>query len=174
MTKEIKPTPIDTTNHYVDNVQLYEDIKKWKSTYDQDQKMPESIAVAIIAICEKLVNRYNFSGYSQNWKEDMVADGIYDGIKGLHNFDPERSKNPFAYISQTAYFAFVRRIKTEKQQLAIMYQNFVSNVYDNVSDEINPDEEFIQDIHSKITEYEQSTKVTKKKNEQTLEDLLGI
>lgn len=163
-----------TENHYVDNDQLYEDIKKWKSTYDTDKKMPHSIALAIVAIANKLINRYNFSGYSANWKQDMVADGIEDCVKGLHNFDPERSNKPFSYLTQTCFYAFVRRIKTEKKEVAITYQNFVSNVYDNISDEIDPDENFIQDIHSKIEDYEKSTKVTKKKPEQTLEEMLGI
>lgn len=173
MEKELKPTKPD--NHYVDNILLYEQVVKWKSTYDTKPKMPDTIALAIMAIAEGLIKRYNFSGYSDNWKQDMLSDGIEDCVKGLHHFDPERSKNVYGYINQTCWYAFVRRIKTEKKETASMYKFFMTNVYDEVSDEIEADETFIQDIHSKITEYEESIKVKpKKKEEHTLEDFLGI
>ena len=38
------------------------------------------------------------------------------------NFDPEKSKNPFAYFTQITYFAFLRRIKKEKDQDKIKYK----------------------------------------------------
>ena len=33
-----------------------------------------------------------------------------------HNFDPEKSKNPFSYFTQIIYYAFLRRIEKEKKQ----------------------------------------------------------
>jgi hypothetical protein len=38
------------------------------------------------------------------------------------NFDPEKSKNPFAYFTQIIYFAFLRRIQKEKKQLYTKYK----------------------------------------------------
>ena len=35
----------------------------------------------------------------------------------IDNFDPEKSSNPFAYITQIIYFAFIRRITREKKHL---------------------------------------------------------
>ena len=40
----------------------------------------------------------------------------------MSNFDPEKSKNPFAYFTQITYFAFLRRIKKEKDQDKIKYK----------------------------------------------------
>ena len=39
-----------------------------------------------------------------------------------HNFDPEKSKNPFSYFTQIIYFAFLRRIEKEKKQSYIKYK----------------------------------------------------
>ena len=39
------------------------------------------------------------------------------------NFDPKKSKNPFAYFTQIIYFAFIRRIHKEKKQLYVKYKS---------------------------------------------------
>ena len=57
----------------------------------------------------------------------MVSDGIENCINYIDNFDPDKSKNPFAYFTQIIYYAFLRRIQKEKKQLYIKHkaiQNF--------------------------------------------------
>ena len=39
-----------------------------------------------------------------------------------HNFDQEKSKNPFSYFTQIIYYAFLRRIQKEKKQNFIKYK----------------------------------------------------
>jgi len=53
------------------------------------------------------------------FREDMISDGIENCVQYIHNFDPEKSKNPFAYFTQIIHFAFLRRIGKEKKQLEI-------------------------------------------------------
>ena len=40
----------------------------------------------------------------------------------MNNFDPAKSKNPFAYFTQITFYAFVRRIQKEKKQLQTKYR----------------------------------------------------
>ena len=40
----------------------------------------------------------------------------------FRNFDPKKSKNPFAYFTQIIYYAFLRRIMKEKKQLYVKYK----------------------------------------------------
>lgn len=40
----------------------------------------------------------------------------------FNNFDPNVSKNPFAYFTQIIYYAFLRRIQKEKKQLYVKYK----------------------------------------------------
>ena len=49
----------------------------------------------------------------------MISDGIENCLQYIDNFDPEKSKNPFAYFTQIIYYAFVRRIAKEKKQQKI-------------------------------------------------------
>ena len=47
----------------------------------------------------------------------MISDGIENCLQYVHNFNPEKSDNPFAYFTQIIYYAFLRRIQKEKKQI---------------------------------------------------------
>jgi hypothetical protein len=52
----------------------------------------------------------------------MIGDGIENCLMYFENFDPAKSKNPFAYFTQIIYYAFLRRIQKEKKQLYVKYK----------------------------------------------------
>ena len=52
----------------------------------------------------------------------MVSDGLENAIQALGNFDPTKSKNPFAYFTQIIWYAFLRRIDKEKKQVYIRHK----------------------------------------------------
>jgi hypothetical protein len=52
----------------------------------------------------------------------MIGDAIENSIRYFHNFNPEKSRNPFAYFTQISKFAFIRRIAKEKKQLYVKYK----------------------------------------------------
>jgi DNA-directed RNA polymerase specialized sigma24 family protein len=52
----------------------------------------------------------------------MISDGIENCLHYIHNFNPDKSTNPFAYFTQIIYYAFIRRIQKEKKQLYIKYK----------------------------------------------------
>ena len=54
----------------------------------------------------------------------MISDGIIDCISAVDNFDPDKTNNPFAYFTQIAWNAFIRRIHKEKKQTYIKHKNF--------------------------------------------------
>ena len=45
-----------------------------------------------------------------------------NGKLATNNFDPTKSKNPFAYFTQIIYYAFLRRIQKEKKQTYVKYK----------------------------------------------------
>ncbi|AUM58573.1 late sigma transcription factor [Proteus phage phiP4-3] len=150
-------------NNYINNKELYKEICKWKQDcYDAGYqvKIPDSIGRAIMLIAEGLSNRYNFSGYTPTWKQEMYWDGIEATIKGLYGFDEKKYNNPHAYITMACFNAFVQRIKKERKEMAIKYSYFVHNVYDEFDTDLSQiaDETFIQDIYDKLNSYESSVK----------------
>jgi len=112
--------------HYVNNAELYKamvaykkDLKKALKEETIVPRIPNYIGECIMKIATHLAHRPNFSNYT--FKDEMVSDGIENCLLYINNFDPKKSKNPFAYFTQIIYFAFVRRIQKEKKHLYTKY-----------------------------------------------------
>ena len=116
-----------STSHYIDNKLFYtEMVKFWNSCQEAKKngeprpEIPEYVGKCIMLIAQRLSTRPNFIGYS--YREEMVGDGIENCLMYFDNFDPNKSKNPFAYFTQIIYYAFLRRIGKEKKQLYVKYK----------------------------------------------------
>ena len=110
--------------HYVNNAEFLQAIIEYKKACQEAEEsgddkpvIPNYLGECILKIARKLSNRPNFINYS--YKDDMILDGIENCIQYFDNFNPEKSKNPFAYFTQIIYFAFLRRIDKEKKQAYI-------------------------------------------------------
>ena len=66
------------------------------------------------------------------YREDMIGDGIENCIQYIHNFDPDKSSNPFAYFTQIVYYAYLRRIAKEKRQQSIREKILERKGYEEV------------------------------------------
>ena len=62
----------------------------------------------------------------------MISDGIENCVQYINNFDPEKSRNPFAYFTQIIHYAFLRRIQKEKKQMEIKNKILEKTGYDQV------------------------------------------
>ena len=126
--------------HYVDNKEFLQHMIEFKEATtaardngESDPRIPDAIGVIFVKIASHLSYKSNFINYA--FREDMIADGIENCIQYIHNFDPEKSKNPFAYFTQIIYYAFLRRIQKEKKQLYVRYKSLENSQFDNMSDE---------------------------------------
>jgi hypothetical protein len=114
-------------SHYVNNgdllkaiIQYKKDVKEAKREGKPKPVIPDYVGKCLLLIAENLAHKPNFNGFT--WKEDMIGDGIENCIMYFDNFDPKKSKNPFAYFTQIIYYAFLRRILKEKKQLYAKYK----------------------------------------------------
>jgi hypothetical protein len=113
--------------NYVNNPDLlaaliaYKELcKEAEDAGEKNPQVPEYIGKCILLIATRLATKPNFSGYS--YKEEMISDGIENCLQYIHNFNPEKSHNPFAYFTQIIWFAFLRRIQKEKKQTYIKFK----------------------------------------------------
>ena len=83
-------------------------------------KLPNYIGECWMKIAEGLSHKPNFINYP--FREEMISDGIVNCLQYHENFDPAKTSNPFAYFTQIIYYAFLRRIQKEKDQLYIRYK----------------------------------------------------
>ena len=139
--EKIKKVPI----HYVDNKKLYTEMVKFIAKCDeakeqglQRPRVTNYIGECILKISTRLATRPNFVGYS--YKDEMISDGIENCLCYLHNFNPEKSKNPFAYFTQIIYYAFLRRIQKEKKQLYIKHKSFENSIVMNTLVDMAPED----------------------------------
>ena len=112
------------SEHYVNNKEFLEALIQYKKKVKNAEEngeikppIPNYIGECILKIATHLSFKPNFVNYM--FKDDMISDGIENCIQYLHNFDPEKSSNPFAYFTQIIHYAFLRRIQREKRQLEI-------------------------------------------------------
>ena len=120
--------------HYVDNKKLFEVLVEYKTALLKSPKnpppIPEFVGECLLLIANHLAMKPNFVGYT--FRDDMISDAIENCVRYLHNFDPKKSQNPFAYFSQTIHYAFLRRISREQKQT---YQKYKYAVHQSRSGE---------------------------------------
>ena len=117
----------EQTVNYIDNKEFFSAMVVWKKQIieadEQDDPRPpvnNYIGECFMKIAERLSHKSNFSSYP--YKEEMISDGIENCVMYAHNFNPEKSKNPFSYFTQIIYYAFLRRIEKEKKQSYIKFR----------------------------------------------------
>ena len=112
------------SEHYVNNKELLaalieyrEKVALAKQNDEPKPRITNYLGSCFLKIATHLSYKPNFVNYM--FREDMISDGIENCIQYIHNFDPEKSRNPFAYFTQIIHYAFLRRIQREKRQLDI-------------------------------------------------------
>ena len=165
--------------NYINNPDLLESLilykQKCKEAEDAGEEKPivsNYIGECIYQIANRLATKPNFSGYS--FKEDMIMDGIENCLQYMHNFDPAKTQNPFAYFTQIIWYAFLRRIAKEKKQMYVKFKSsheMISSggTYDggeDISIHLNVSGEYINDF---IEGYEAKMVSSKSKKKDAME-----
>ncbi len=122
--------------HYVDNKKLLAAMIEFRNSVieakENDKprpRIPDYIGECIMKISEHLSYRPNFINYT--YKDEMISDGIENCLLYIDNFNPEKSKNPFAYFTQIIYYAFIRRMQKEKKQTYVKYKSLERHVLED-------------------------------------------
>jgi len=151
------------SEHYVNNKEFLAALIRYREDVEiaqlQDKTkpvIPRYIGECFLKIANHLSFKPNFVNYM--FKEDMISDGIENCVQYIHNFNPEKSQNPFAYFTQIIHYAFLRRIQREKRQLEIKNKILEKSGYNEVFDDSNQidgttyaDYNSIKDaVHSKL------------------------
>ncbi len=151
------------SEHYVNNKEFLAALIKYREDKEIAEMkglpkppIPRYIGECFLKIANHLSFKPNFVNYM--FKEDMVSDGIENCVQYIHNFNPEKSQNPFAYFTQIIHYAFLRRIQREKRQLEIKNKIIERSGYSEVFDDNNTldgsnysDYNSIKDaVHSKL------------------------
>ena len=129
--------PKKKTEHYVNNKELLEALIVYRAKVAEakEKDLPKPritnyLGSCFLKIATHLSYKPNFVNYM--FRDDMISDGIENCVQYIHNFDPEKSRNPFAYFTQIIHYAFLRRIQKEKKQLDIKTKIIEKTGFDEV------------------------------------------
>lgn len=159
--------------NYINNKTLYSAMIQYKNSVDeavkegkQKPRVTDYIGQSILLICNNLAKKPNFSGYT--YKQDMISDGIIDCVAAVDNFNPDKTNNPFAYFTQIAWNAFIRRIHKEKKQTYIKHKNYENSVlheehWDHSTPQLKTNEysdEVVRSYENKLTKIKKPSKLS--------------
>jgi len=123
--------------HYVNNQDFLEALIVYKKKCEKAEAegktrpvIPRYIGECFLKIANRLSFKPNFVNYT--YRDDMISDGIENCVQYINNFNPEKSKNPFAYFTQIIYYAFLRRIQKENKQQEIKNKVLERSGYEHV------------------------------------------
>ena len=144
--------------HYVDNKKFLEAMIEHRDKCEKAEKRGRTkpvvtnyIGECFLKIANHLSYRPNFINYT--FRDDMISDGIENCLQYMNNFNPEKSKNPFAYFTQIIYYAFIRRIQKEKKQIQIKSKLIANAGVENMMDQLQGDD---QQYQSQLLDYLQN------------------
>ena len=108
------------SEHYVNNKdflaaleQYAIDVERAKEKGNPKPQIPRYIGECFLKIANHLSYKPNFVNYM--FKDDMICDGIENCVRYIHNFNPEKSKNPFAYFTQIIYYYIPEKDSTREE-----------------------------------------------------------
>lgn len=146
----------DEPLYYVKNKDLIPEIEKMS---ENDGQLSEELGRMVLLIAKNLSNKGNFINYT--WKEDMIQEGVLTCCKYLRNFDLNKSKNPFAYITTICTHAFVNYINRQKKHSDIKDRCFHNREFVVEDDTLT--------LSNKAIDYSVMSRETKKKKKKKAE-----
>ena len=115
------------SSHYINNKEFLEKISAYREKRLEAEECGEPrpqvtnyLGECFVKIANHLAFKSNFVNYT--FRDEMILDGIENCLTYMDNFDPAKSKNPFAYFTQITYYAFIRRIQKEKRQMETKFK----------------------------------------------------
>jgi hypothetical protein len=179
------------TAHYVNNADFSTAVVEYvtlvNEARDNDNAIPEVpqyIAECFLRICEGLSHKSNFIRYT--YREEMVMDAVENCLKAILNYNIETATrtgkpNAFAYFTQIAWYAFLRRIEKEKKQQDIKLK-FLSRAgiedFIEAGDDTNAEAAFVDTLRARIDKVKETdrqvkefAKVTRKRRKTADSDL---
>jgi len=172
MAKRVRRDP--NSAHYIDNKEFLEKISAYRELRIEAEESGEErprvtnyIGECFVKIANHLAYKSNFVNYT--FRDEMILDGIENCLTYMDNFDPAKSRNPFAYFTQITYYAFIRRIQKEKRQMETKFKYIksldIDQILEQSADGSQHSNDYLSYMRSMIEQAEADNAAADKANE---------
>lgn len=112
------------TLKFIENKEFLRFLKEYKETknensekYDlkKNRQVFNSLGEIFDNMAKKLLFSPKFINYTQDWKNEMYSEGVYNCIRYVDNFNVDTHDNPFAYFTQVIWNSFLQVLNKEKR-----------------------------------------------------------
>ena len=122
-TTKKKTTRKRGSQNYLNNARLLEHIGLSKERLAERQKkhpeatpaecMTPELVKMLMMLVERYAQRANWRGYT--YIDDMKSEALVSLLNGALKFNPEKSQNPFGYLTQIVTHSFLTTLDKEKK-----------------------------------------------------------
>lgn len=95
-------------------------LSNYRDSFGGEPRVSEYLGKCFYDLAENYSHNFNFKNYT--FRSEMVMDAVYFCVKYIDTFNPEKTKNPFAYFTTTCHHAFLQRIDKEHKILYSKYK----------------------------------------------------
>lgn len=128
---EIKQTPKRRVKrNYINNPDFCEALENHRDLTrkaiaegKEAPRISKYIGECFYQLATRIATKPNFSGYT--YKEDMILDAVERCVTYIGSFNPDVTRNPFAYFTRVVYNAFINRIKVERRDTYWKYKMMI-------------------------------------------------
>ena len=114
--------PKQKNAHYVDNKKFHQAMIEWKEKCkdaeeagDDTPRISDYIGECFLKIANGLSYRPNFINYT--YRQEMISDGIENCLQYIHNFNPDKSKNPLHILHKSYIMHLFVEYKKKRNNL---------------------------------------------------------
>lgn len=121
---------------------LKEEIADNKEEIDElsskSRRVYEKIGKQFLLIATNFMNKPRYINYSDDWKDDMISEAVYDMIRYIHNYDVDlmesyldrgKTPDPFSYFSQYVRNGAMRYLSERYKDADFLVRlSFIENI----------------------------------------------
>ena len=122
---------------YIDKLEFHKELKDYKET--GSIKSYEKVGKCFLLIARNYINKPFYINYSEDWKDDMISEAVYDMVRYIDNYDVDamderhintgRIPDPFSYFSQYVYNGIMRFLGEKKKDKDVLVRlPFIENI----------------------------------------------
>lgn len=123
--------------NYINEDELFELIIQWREDRKNKKPMSNRLGFLFLEMCKGVISKPNYIRLDPTVKEDLISASLFNLVKYIHNFKPEKAKSShaaFTYTTwaiETCYKGCLSKEKLKNERMEILFNSdIIDSIYD--------------------------------------------